>query len=80
MTTTVTVKARAHGAIATLRAVGNAANAQDFLIAANTEQTFHLTDTHALEVKQGSPAVEEDPVEETIFAASAEDEFERDED
>lgn len=52
MTTTVTVKARAHGALVTLRAKGNAANAQEFKIPGNTSRDFHIDANHIIEVAQ----------------------------
>lgn len=61
MTTTITVKARAHGALVTLRAKGNASNANEFMVPANTSRDFHIDEAHAIEVKQGeapAPAAE----------------------
>lgn len=59
MTTTVTVKARAHGAFVSLRARHNAANSSEFEIPANTSRDFHIDADHVIEVKQGEAPVEE---------------------
>lgn len=61
MTTTVTVKARAHGALVTIRTKGNAVNGSDFTLPANTSRDFHIDGEHIIEVKQGeapAPAAE----------------------
>lgn len=55
MTTTITVKARAHGAVVSLRAKHNAANASEFEIPANTSRDFHIDADHRIEVAQGQP-------------------------
>lgn len=64
MTTTVTVKARAHGALVTLRAKGNAANSQEFQVPGNTSRDFHIDAHHIIEVAQPEAFAEgaENPV------------------
>lgn len=57
MTTTVRVKARAHGAIVSIRSKGDTTELE---IPANTDRDFHLDDGDTLEVTQGAePKIEE---------------------
>lgn len=59
MTTTVRVKARAHGALVSIRTKDNAANALELEVPANTDRDFHLGEGDTIEVTQGAePKVE----------------------
>lgn len=67
MTTTITVKARAHGAKVSLT---NASGPQSFDIPGNTERTFHIDASHSLTVEQGEAPVEQ-PLNPTPFEGEA---------
>lgn len=62
MTTTVTVKARAHGANVTIRNKGAAHDpVEEVALEGNTERKFHLDEGQVLEVGQGAaPVIEEE--------------------
>lgn len=61
MTTTVTVKARAWGAVIAIRSVTDASSeVTNITLEPNTEQTYHLEPGQAINVQHGEePAVDE---------------------